>query len=279
MNAHRKTLNECMVFPFAKATLTRFLEKEDNNLRFFYEMRPRAVNKHIRLNEFEIPRGFSNVLHQKFYFNPQKFLRKQEIDTIDKMGLWSNALDEIVQTVKTKKLSDEDAGIIQKQVTTNLKEHHLTKYMYVSQTLIDIRKKYFTEILLHSNELCPKDSMSHIEVANMKYRDEVLKKMFPEKKEFEEFFNNYITKKYEFQRLELIATTTLFDIYDKFMPNGNIKQELQQEYNKIQNKLSAKALKDIEQLETKLIENRANIRIYNSKFKEKITQNIYSVTY
>ncbi|MFW6310983.1 MAG: hypothetical protein ACOC1K_01980 [Nanoarchaeota archaeon] len=273
---NNETLNECMIFPFAKATLTNFLEKEDNNLRFFYELRPEPINNHkIQLHQFEIPRGFSQITHQKFYFNPQKFIRKQELETIDKTQLWMNAIENIMSDIKLKKFKDEDSQTIQQYLANQLEKDHVTNYMYKSYDLIKTRENYFADILIYANKLCPQESAPHIEARDMTFRDKIFKEMFPKKEQYENFFNEYITKKYKFPQLELIATTTLFNIYDNFMENGEIKEQLKQEYNKQQNKLSLNKLNELEQLEKKLIKNRANIRIYNSKFEEKFAQSIY----
>ena len=275
---NNERLTDCMAFPFAKATLTNFLEKEDNNLRFFYELRPQIINNgKINLNEFEIPRGFSQILHQKFYFDPQKFLQKQDLELINKIKLWANAIKRILLDTELKKFNKDEAYKIYDYLTTHTEKNHITKYVYKSYNLKKIRENYFADILIYSNKICPKDSAPHIEVRAMNFRDKVFQEIFPKKENYENFFNEYITNKYEVQKLDIIATTVLFDIYNNFMKNEEITKKLTKEYNKQQNKLSLNNLNEIEQLEKKLIENRANIRIYNPKFKEKFAKSIYMI--
>ncbi len=275
-NSTKKKFKESMLLPFAKATLTKFLEKEDLNFKLFYEMSPEFISpRQIKLNKFELPTGFSDITHQKFYFKPDKQLREEELNVVDKTQIWSDAMSEITTAIKLNRVHEDDAEIMQDRLATFLSPYYMTSYMYTSQRLTELRENYFSEILIQANRLCPNNSTPHIEVKNMEYRDEIFKQIFPNKSNYKEFFDNYITKKYEFERTDLITTSVLFSIYDNFMSNirhNGSHKDLICDYNKLNNKLSANNLNNVEKLERELIKNRADVRLYNPKFKEEVYQ-------
>lgn len=277
---NEEPLNKFFNFPFAKETLSAFLQREDNNLKFFYEMRPQLDDKNrLELSECKIPRGFFDISHQRFYIDPQKFLGTQELESMKKLEIWNSALNELIHVMKCEDINKEYKLEIRENITNFMERNYLDKYRDLSQKITSIQEEYFSNILIASSKLNKKNPNSYFKIYDMNYRDEIFRKIFPDKSSYENFFFDYIHVKYNHQKIETITTTFLFDIHDRFLVPNETKKKLFFETANLQNKLSDLEVLYLERLEKKLIQNRADVRIYNSKFKEHFDyeKNIYDV--